>query len=152
MVEHGSKHLAACYEQTDAINGGTAKSFLILAERGMPQEHPFLETQLEIMNRHQELLAEEQAIVVNDSTTMSAISLLEQASALEQLKVCLAGTEGGDAGAWGWRRSGLGGLAFVGGGGRGHGRATELGARERRWPVGTRRRRSPKDAGDGARA
>ena len=96
MVEHGSKHLAACYEQTDAIDGGTAKSFLILAERGMPQEHPFLETQLEIMNRHQELLAEEQAIVVNDSTNCCAISLLEQSSALEQLRVCLAGAEGGD--------------------------------------------------------
>ena len=96
MVEHGRGKLAACYEQTKAMDSGTAKSFLIFAERGMPQEHPFRETQLEIVDRHQELLAEEQAIVVNDSTTMSALSLLEQASALEQLQVCLAGAKGED--------------------------------------------------------
>lgn len=65
-----------------------------MAVRDKPQEHPFRETQLEIVERHQELLAEEQAIVVNDSTSLRAVALLEQEASLQQVQECLLGAEG----------------------------------------------------------
>jgi hypothetical protein len=72
--------------QIDEVEHGAQISYVILAERGKPIEHPFRETQLEIINRHEILLQVEQSIQVNDGTDVSMLMLLQQEEGLLELR------------------------------------------------------------------
>ena len=65
---------------------GCGRSYRVLEQRGNPQEHPLVQTQMEVVDRHQELLAEEQNVAVRAGTALQLTGLMDQHLALQTLK------------------------------------------------------------------
>ena len=83
--------------QIDAVEAGTAQSYKALELRGKPQEHPWHKTQLAIIEKQDQRLAGEQNVLVNNSTEIKMCGLLEQQTALIELRSCIEAGASGEA-------------------------------------------------------
>ena len=75
--------------QIDAVEVGTAQSYKTLELRGKLQEHPWHKTQLAIIQKQVQRLADEETVLVINRTEIKMVGLLDQQAALVELGNCI---------------------------------------------------------------